>query len=134
MTILHMFNAAEIGQRVRLARKAAGLTQSALARSVDVQGQTIWALENKGTDAKSSTIIGIAKACHVTVEYLLTGAASQPGPAFIAFLDVSPLGQTATPEEQAILSAPTFPDHDQPPLELYEKWLIDLRSEWKKPG
>ena len=128
-----MSNGTEIGHRVRVARNNAGITQSDLGHAVGVQGQTIWALENRGTDAKSSTIIGIARACAVSVEWLLTGGEPDLGPAFINFLDVSPLGQSATPEELQILGAAHFPDDDQPPTELYEKWLIDLRSEWKKP-
>lgn len=69
-----------IGQRVRSARKAAGLTQKELAEKVGIRQSTISELE-KGESRATTHIAKIAHACGVTVQYLegLSDQMREPG-------------------------------------------------------
>jgi transcriptional regulator with XRE-family HTH domain len=63
------------GYRIRLARKAIGLTQTQLARKVKTTQQTIHDYEKnkRGSYADTNLLINISMACAVTLDWLLTG-------------------------------------------------------------
>lgn len=67
--VLHM----SVGQRVRVARKNAGLSQQDLAKAIGVTQPTLSELE-RGISASSSHLISIAKICGVSAEWLLDGS------------------------------------------------------------
>ncbi|MCD6006872.1 XRE family transcriptional regulator [Halomonas sp. IOP_31] len=61
-----------IGDRVKRARKSAGLTQTELGRMVGVKQATISDLE-KGASRSSAYLVQIARACNVSTDWLATG-------------------------------------------------------------
>jgi len=66
------------GQRIAAARRAAGLTQSALARRAHADVGTISRYERGALKPSVDVLIKIAKACSVSLEWLATGAGSAP--------------------------------------------------------
>lgn len=62
----------DIGQRVRHARKHAGLTQGELAKAVGMKQPSLSELE-RGLSRSSAYLFQIAKVCEVNVEWLATG-------------------------------------------------------------
>ena len=131
--IAAMTTAKEIGQRIREARLKAELTQDDLARAVGIRMQSVYRYEKEGMDLRSTVAVRLAAALHVSVSWLLTGssAAVPPPPEYVAFLDASPLGQSANAKEKWALQSIRFPPGMEPTKALYEKLLIDLRSEAK---
>ena len=122
-----------LGRRVKEARLRAGLTQSALARQAGVQTQAISNIEIRGSDARGSTVLGIAAACGVTAQWLLTGDVSGTAPlAFYEFLECSPLARSATPRERNTLESIRFEDPDEPGPGFYERLLLDVRAELRR--
>ena len=71
-----MINRAQIGMRVRDARELAGLTQAALAEIADVTTETISRLERGLYDPAVSTLIAVADALDMDLDYL-TGRGPQ---------------------------------------------------------
>lgn len=67
-----------IGDRVRRARKSAGLTQAQLGKVVGVRQATISELE-KGESRSSAYLVQIAHACGVNTEWLATGKGDMYG-------------------------------------------------------
>ena len=61
-----------IGDRVRRARKKAGLTQKELGDAVGVKQATISGLE-KGDSRSSAYLVQIARVCGVNADWLATG-------------------------------------------------------------
>nr|WP_267964128.1 helix-turn-helix transcriptional regulator [Halomonas sp. MCCC 1A11057] len=61
-----------IGERVRRARKYAGLTQKQLAEAVGIRQPTLSDLE-KGDSRSSAYLVQIARACKVNADWLATG-------------------------------------------------------------
>lgn len=62
----------EFGKRIRAARKAAGLSQEALARRADVSAQSVRQLEQGGVyDPHYSTVSKIAEGLGMPVSELL---------------------------------------------------------------
>lgn len=57
--------------RIVLAREAAGLSQTELASMIGIHPSTLNGYEKGNHDPKSTGWIAIAKACHVSVDYLL---------------------------------------------------------------
>jgi transcriptional regulator with XRE-family HTH domain len=56
------------GERLRLLRKAAGMTQEKLARAADVSNATVFKLETvEGQDPSWSTVVKLARALGVSV-------------------------------------------------------------------
>lgn len=62
-----------IGQRIRAAREAAGISQTELAERIGVRAHTMWRYEAGRMRPGPDALVGIAKAVGVTPEYLLTG-------------------------------------------------------------
>lgn len=60
-----------LGERIRKARLAAGLTQQQLGDAIGVNKSTIAGYERGGREPDALKIIGIAKALNVTGDYLL---------------------------------------------------------------
>jgi transcriptional regulator with XRE-family HTH domain len=61
-----------IGNRIRVARKAAGLTQEEVAQRAGVRLNAVNRLERgESRDPHYSTLVGIARALNVPVEYLV---------------------------------------------------------------
>lgn len=70
---------ASVGQRVRAARDAAGLSQAALARLAGISGPSIAELEAGTNETPTSSLIaGLAKALGVTREWLQDGSGEPP--------------------------------------------------------
>lgn len=63
----------EIGARIVVRRKAMGLTQEELAEKAGVSPQTISKAESGCREMTLKTIVGIAVALEVSVDYLLFG-------------------------------------------------------------
>lgn len=63
------------GYRLRLARKAVGLTQIQLAREVKTTQQTIHDYEKnkRGSYADTNLLVKIAKRCSISIDWILTG-------------------------------------------------------------
>ena len=63
------------GYRLRLARKAIGLTQIQLAKEVKTTQQTIHDYEKnkRGSYADTNLLVNISNTCGVTVDWILTG-------------------------------------------------------------
>jgi transcriptional regulator with XRE-family HTH domain len=66
------------GDRIRLARQAAGITQWELARQTDIYVSAINRAEAGSKDMTGASIVAIAKALGVTSDYLL-GLSSDSG-------------------------------------------------------
>ena len=62
-----------MGNRVKLSREAAGLTQERLAEELDVSLNYISALECGRAGAKLRTLVMLCEVLHVTSDYLLFG-------------------------------------------------------------
>ncbi|WP_170825725.1 LexA family protein [Halomonas caseinilytica] len=78
------FDGMSIGDRVRRARKKAGLTQKQLGDAVGVRQATISDLE-KGESRSSSYLVQIARICDVDVDWLVSGKGEmEPRPAQVA--------------------------------------------------
>ena len=74
---------ATLAQRLTEAREAKGLSQSALAREINIKPQAIQAIEaNKVQQPRN--IVAIAKALGVDPDYLLTGVGRGPVPPDVA--------------------------------------------------
>ncbi len=58
-----------IGDRIKQARKASGLSLRALGEKVDITGMAISKYENNKSIPSSGVLLGLAKALHVKVEY-----------------------------------------------------------------
>jgi len=58
-----------IGERIKLARESAGITQKELARRVGACNVTIWQYEKNRTLPNSSMLIALSKALKVKIEY-----------------------------------------------------------------
>lgn len=57
--------------RIVLAREKAGMSQKELAEKLGISPSTLNGYEKGNHDPKSAGLIGIAKACNVTTDYLL---------------------------------------------------------------
>lgn len=57
--------------KIREARERCGLTQSALAEKLGINGVTLSGYETGKHDPKSDTLVRIAQICGVSVDYLL---------------------------------------------------------------
>jgi len=68
-----------ISSRLREARTQLGHTQESLAEMLDIDVRQIWRYENGETEAKGTMIVRIAKALHVSADWLL-GLSDDPSP------------------------------------------------------
>ena len=57
--------------KIKEARQLAGITQKELAKTIGVSAGTLSDYENGNHDPKSDSLVRIADACGVTVDYLL---------------------------------------------------------------
>lgn len=62
-----------MGERVRSARDLAKMTQNALALAAGVQSQQIWRIEHQAIMPEADTLVLIARALKVSVNWLLWG-------------------------------------------------------------
>lgn len=58
------------GQRIKLARKSAGLTQKELGQKLGITYQTVAQWENNLRNPKHETLMRIAEALDITIDYL----------------------------------------------------------------
>lgn len=58
------------GQRIKLARKGAGLTQKELGQKLGITYQTVAQWENNLRNPKHETLMRIAEALDITIDYL----------------------------------------------------------------
>lgn len=79
------FSGMNIGDRVRRARKNAGLTQKQLGDAVGVRQATISDLE-KGESRSSAYLVQIADVCSVSAEWLATGKGEMLGASNVSTL------------------------------------------------
>ncbi len=68
----------QIGERIKKARKASGLTQEKLAAYVDVSVQYISDLERGVVGTSIPTLIKICKVLHVSSDYILMDRQNDP--------------------------------------------------------
>lgn len=73
-------NYKDIGERVRRERKGKGLTQQELAELVDQTPTNISHIERGATKAGLPTLVALANALDVTVDYFLCGVLYQAAP------------------------------------------------------
>ncbi len=62
-----------VGQRIRIGRQIAGLTQTELGEAVDVKFQQIQKYETAANRVSASRLLDIANALGVTIEWLFVG-------------------------------------------------------------
>ena len=67
------FNQNEFGKRVRSARKSCGLTQEALADSLNISREFITRIENGKNVCSLELLINIAELLNCSTDYLLLG-------------------------------------------------------------
>lgn len=84
------------GQRIKAARKAAGLTQKELGKKLGVAYQTFAQWENDLRNPKMETLERIADALDISVDYLLKGTiainSAYIGPGVAIYRNTSPYG------------------------------------------
>lgn len=71
-------NMTQIGQRIRLAREAADITQEALAQAVGCTAKHIGAIERGIKTPRLDTFISIANTLGTSADYLLQDFLEQP--------------------------------------------------------
>lgn len=81
-----------IGNRIRIAREAAGLTQEQLAERLELSAQFISTIERGVAGASLSTIISLCETLHISSEWLLRGLDATPTTGRIA-AKMSPLSE-----------------------------------------
>jgi transcriptional regulator with XRE-family HTH domain len=74
----------ELGQRLRLARSARGLSLEGLSAIVGISAHTVWRYEHGRIAASAETLLAIAITCGVSVDWLLTGRGRGPSHALRA--------------------------------------------------
>jgi HTH-type transcriptional regulator, cell division transcriptional repressor len=70
-----------LGNRVRAAREAAGLTQMALAKKLRVSGTAVWNWEANGVHPRPAMLSALAKVLGVSEAYLVSGEVQKTAPA-----------------------------------------------------
>lgn len=127
-----------IGNRVKTARLAKGLAQADLATAAGLRQLAISQIENDHvTDPKGSTVVSIADALGVPVEWLLRGDQKRPEgdtpdlPPYRTYREFveSPASKTATADELAWLRSLRLPDGMEPGDRFYLMLLMLFRSE-----
>ena len=73
-----MTGSAEVGERIRAARKHASLSQDELAERLHMGQATYSRIERGLTDARGSAIATIADICGVSPDWLLLGRGDGP--------------------------------------------------------
>lgn len=120
----------ELAQRIRKKRKELGLTQAELGALVGVNPLAVVNWES-GTNRPWETIVPLARALEVSIEYLLTGAT--PEEMFVASAhikegdrdDISPVLR------RIFIKAKTLREPDQA---FIEDTIDHLLAKYKKPG
>ena len=67
----------QIGGRIRLIREAQGKTREQVAEIADISPQFLFDIETGKKGMTSQTIINLAKALHVTTDFLLLGCVTK---------------------------------------------------------
>ena len=67
-----------IGNRIRISRENAGLTQEELAEKLNLSAQFISTIERGGAGASLATIIRLCEVLNVSTEWLLRGLEATP--------------------------------------------------------
>lgn len=78
----------ELGKRLRQAREKAGLSMPKLAEQIGVRWQSIQQLEN-GKSQTSKHVLAMAKALHVSPEWLLSGEGSASETGVVSASDIA---------------------------------------------
>jgi len=72
-----------LGERIRQARTAYGMSQAELARRIGISGQAMYQIENgKTPDPQASRITMIAQVLGVSADYLLGLIEEEEGPSW----------------------------------------------------
>lgn len=122
----------ELAERIKTARAARGVSQKHLARVLNVRDASPSDWERGVNTPEPEKLVALAPLLGVSVQWLLTGEEVPPSsppppmPALHAFL-ATPLGQTATEDERAMLEA--WKITGKPPTEAtYATFLAGLRG------
>lgn len=73
-----------VGNRIRISREAAGLTQEELAEKLNLSAQFISTIERGVAGASLATIIRLCEVLNVSTEWLLRGLEATPSTNYIA--------------------------------------------------
>lgn len=119
-----------IGERIRLAREAKGLTKSELQRRLGVAYTTLTAWEKDLSEPTISNAVEVASALDRTPDWVMFGEESLDDypEVFAAWLE-SPTGQRATPEERDFIRGYRSLDGRKPTVESLSILLAAFRSE-----
>lgn len=68
-----------LGDRIRLARLARGISQAALAKQLDVQQGLLWKWEKNRRNPRVPTLMRISEILDVSTDFLLRGITKNSG-------------------------------------------------------
>lgn len=71
-------NPTSVGERIRIARKAARLSASVLALRLGVSLKTLYRFEGNETEPDVGVLVAICRECRVTADWLLFGRGDGP--------------------------------------------------------
>ncbi len=98
-----------LGERMKSAREAAGVSQTQLADAIGTRPNVIWRYENNENEPRSKRLREIARIIRCDPDWLLTGEEPvdsapeiQDYPGLTEFLQTK-AGKTVTPDELALL-------------------------------
>ena len=127
--------AAQIGERIRAARSAAGLTQVSLADAVGVRQQYMWRIEDGRSTPSGPLLARIAQRLGTSAVWLALGEGEAmaesdgrmggPPPAWAAFLETREGKSTTEVERHELLS---YPWRGEPTVVSYTLMLTALRA------
>lgn len=118
-----------IGDRIRLARDRAKLTQTELALAVGVDKGTVWRWETGRSKVDAEAIDTIAEATKVSPTWLLRGVTEVP-PSTVSeslrrYIDARPsVNGSSSPELERFLATPvgeTVTEEERDLLEMYQR-------------
>jgi transcriptional regulator with XRE-family HTH domain len=96
----------DIGNRIKMARIAAGLNQSELARRIGISRSSMSSLESGESKApKASTLLKIAAVLDANAHWLLTGQGDPKTPSASSDADLITMMMKLTPQNRSALQA-----------------------------
>lgn len=117
--------APEVGRRIEEAWQRQGFdTFTAFAEAVQIDQKLLRSYISGGTMPGPRPLMSIARACNVSIDWLLMGTERTPA-ALLEWLD-SPVGKAATPDERRLLRALPLAGYEPSPA-FYDLALHAIR-------